>query len=245
MVVAVRVVVNLTVVVVRSKAGIRMTDAADEQKKLFDERKRLYERQRDDLSKRQISNAENLDRSILTYSGAGLALSLGFLKDFIPIARAKYSWALYGSWFFFTLAMVLVVISYVLSLKVLELELDRAGRYYLQEDEKAFTESGLWDACAKHVNHWMSAVAFAIALVLTTFFVSMNLRGANMSDSKGTKVPTFDGVTSMGMQPASKPSVDIQKGITGQPMQSITPSKPVSPAPAPQSQTDTTPVSKG
>lgn len=50
------------------------------------ERQRLYERHRDDLSKRQISNAENLDKSILTYSGAGLALSLGFLKDFIPIS---------------------------------------------------------------------------------------------------------------------------------------------------------------
>src|SRR3569832_1908841 len=62
-----------------------------------EERKRLYERHREELSKRQISNAENLDKSILTYSAAGLALSLGFLKDFIPISQAKYAWMLYGS----------------------------------------------------------------------------------------------------------------------------------------------------
>jgi hypothetical protein len=79
------------------------------------ERTRVYERTRDDLSKRQLSNAENLDKSVLTYSGAGLALSLGFLKDFIPIREAKLPWALYGSWIAFTAAMVLVVLSYVFS----------------------------------------------------------------------------------------------------------------------------------
>jgi hypothetical protein len=36
------------------------------------------ERTRDDLSKRQLSNAEKFDKSVLTYSGAGPALSSGF-----------------------------------------------------------------------------------------------------------------------------------------------------------------------
>lgn len=197
------------------------------------ERKRLYERQRDDLSKRQISNAENLDKSILTYSGAGLALSLGFLKDFIPIRQAEYAWALYSSWAFFTLAMVLVIASYVLSLKVVNLQLDRAERYYLKSEEAALDEQTCWDYCANHVNHWMSAVAFAIALIFTTFFVSVNLRGANVAGKNNvTPSMTHDGVTGMAMQKVQGPAGTVQRGLTGLPMQTVKPTTPSSPAPA-------------
>lgn len=197
------------------------------------ERKRLYERHRDDLSKRQISNAENLDKSILTYSGAGLALSLGFLKDFIPIRQAEFAWALYGSWIFFTLAMVLVIVSYVLSLRVVNLQLDRAERYYLKSEEKALSEQTRWDFCANHVNHWMSAVAFAIALIFTTFFVSVNLRGANVAGKNNvTTSPTLDGVTGMAMQKVQGSEGTVQRGLTGLPMQSVKPTAPSNPAPA-------------
>lgn len=207
-------------------------EVGESQDDQLDERKRIYEKYREDLSKRQISNAENLDKSVVTYSGAGLALSLSFLKDFIPIENARFAWALYASWACFTLAMVLVVASYVLSLKVLNLQLDRAERHYLQFDEDAATERGRWDKCADHVNHWMSAAAFAVALVLTTFFVSTNLRGANMAEKKAVRVLTRDGVTGMSMQKAFPQGGDMQKGMTGMPMQSVPPSKPTSPAPS-------------
>jgi hypothetical protein len=197
------------------------------------ERKRLYERHRDDLSKRQISNAENLDKTVLTYSGAGLALSLGFLKDFIPIRQAVFAWALYGSWIFFTLAMVFVVASYVLSLRVVRLQLDRAERYYLKLEEDALNEETWWDACADHVNHWMSAVAFVVALICTTFFVSTNLRGANVA-AKNIVTNSFaqDGVTGMAMQKVPGSAGTVQRGLTGLPMQSVKPSTPANPAPA-------------
>lgn len=211
-------------------------EVGESQEDQLEERKRIYEKYREDLSKRQISNAENLDKSVLTYSGAGLALSLSFLKDFIPIEKARFAWALYASWACFTIAMVLVVASYVLSLKVLNLQLDRAERFYLNLDEKAAKERGRWDKCADHVNHWMSAVAFAVALVLTTFFVSTNLRGANMAEKKAVRVLTQDGVTGMSMQKVLPQGGDMQKGMTGMPMQSVTPSQPANPAPAQPSQ---------
>jgi hypothetical protein len=198
-------------------------DEAQEKESEFAERKRLYERHRDDLSKREISNAENLDKSILTYSGAGLALSLGFLKDFIPIANAKLAWALYGSWGFFTLAMVLVIVSYVVSLKVIRLQLDRAERYYLSSVDSAFDECGRWDYCADHLNQWMSAAAFVVAIIFTTLFVSVNLKGANMPDKKITHSIAQDGLSGMPMQKVVSQGGNLQKGLTGQPMQSIQP----------------------
>ena len=188
------------------------------------ERKRLYERHREELSKRQISNAENLDKSILTYSAAGLALSLGFLKDFIPIAKAEIAWALYGSWFFFMLAILSVIFSYVASLKVLSLQLNRAERYYLKYEETACDELCNWDKCADHLNQWISAIAFGVAIVLTTLFVSINLKGANMAENKVIHGRTQDAVTGLSMQKIVPSTQSAQKGITGMPPQAVTPS---------------------
>jgi len=189
-----------------------------------EERKRLYERHREELSKRQISNAENLDKSILTYSAAGLALSLGFLKDFIPISQAKYAWMLYGSWAGFTFAIVTVIASYVVSLKVLRLQLVRAEQYYLKCEESACDESSGWDKCADLLNNWLSAFAFGIAIVLTTLFVSTNLKGANVAGNKVISGFTQDGVTGLSMQKMVATNQIIQRGVTGMPMQNVTPS---------------------
>src|SRR3569832_508926 len=150
-----------------------------------EERMSFYVRHREELSKRQISNAENLDKSILTYSAAGLALSMGFLKDFIQISMSKNAWLLYGSWAGFTFAIVTVIASYVVSLKVLRLLLVRAEQYYLKCEESACDESSGWDKCADLLNNWLSSFAFGIAIVLTTLFVSTNLKGANVAGNKG------------------------------------------------------------
>ncbi|VVD91607.1 hypothetical protein PHO31112_01650 [Pandoraea horticolens] len=209
------------------------------------ERTRLYERHRDDLSKRQLSNAENLDKTILTYSGAGLALSLGFLKDFVPVTGAKIPWALYGSWGGFTLAMVLVVVSYMLSLHVIDRQLDRARRYYLEGDDDALTESGWQDFCARHLNTWMSAAAFVVALSLTTIFVSANLSEVNMANSKGVRGIAQDGVTGMAMQRITPQATTEQRGITGSAMQPVTSGSSSSPAASSPPSGSTTPASKG
>ncbi|MBN3759297.1 hypothetical protein G3O01_00485 [Burkholderia sp. Ac-20365] len=202
------------------------------------ERTRVHERERDDLRKRHISNAENLDKSVLTYSGAGLALSLGFLKDFIPIREAKLSWALYGSWIALGAAMVLVIFSYVVSQIVLELQLDRAHRYYDKHEEDALDECKTIDLVAKHLNGWIYAVAFGIGLSLTILFVSVNLNGANMAN-KNEKVGNVafaqDAAIGTKMQ-------RVERGVTGGKLQPV--NQGTSKQPASQPQTGSTPQSK-
>jgi len=211
----------------QAAAAAAAESAAAAEAAAADERKRLYERYRDDLSKREISNAENHDKSILTYSATGLGLSLGLLKDFIPMARADYGWALYGSWIFFVLSMIVVIISYPISQKVIRLQLDRAKRYYLEGDEDAFNESGKWDFCADNLNRWVSPTTFIIAIVLTIFFVSTNLKGATVAERKSPLSIAQEGLTGMQMQPVAEPKQTAPKGTAGvtvQPIQSNHPS---------------------
>jgi hypothetical protein len=67
----------------------------------IEERKRLYSETRKDLLNRQLSNAENFDKAILSLSTAGLGFSLAFIKGIVPIRGATYLFLLYFSWWMF------------------------------------------------------------------------------------------------------------------------------------------------
>ncbi len=59
-----------------------------------DERKRLYSETRTDLLKRQLSNAENYDKAVLSLATGVLGFSLVLLKDIVPSTNAEGMWAL-------------------------------------------------------------------------------------------------------------------------------------------------------
>ncbi|MBU7435850.1 hypothetical protein KRI00_01045 [Paraburkholderia fungorum] len=211
---------------------MRESSGEKDAKERAKERTRIHERERDNLAKLRISNAENLDKSVLTYSGAGLGLSLGFLKDFIPIREAKLPWALYVSWIAFTVAMVLVIASYVVSQMAIEVQFERAERYYDEDgEEEVRNECTTTEKVAQHLNGWIYATAFGIGLSLTILFVSVNLNGANMANKNekgGNWAYAEDGAIGTKMQ-------RVEKGVTGGKLQPVNPATPKQPTPQPQS----------
>jgi hypothetical protein len=203
-----------------------MSDAPQE---IDPERQLIYATYRDEIAKRQLSNVENFDKSILTYASAGLAFSLGFLKDFIPVARAAQLWMLYGSWICFTTAIGLVIASYPLSQTVLKLQLDRAYRYYCENQESALGETIKYEKVTEKLAT-ASGIVFLLALILTTIFVIFNLGRSDMSTTKPTL--TQDGAIGLSMQKAPTANQNVQKGATGLPLQQVAPKAPQQPPPA-------------
>ncbi len=151
---------------------------------VVEERKKVHAELRTELFKRQLSNSENFDKAILTYSSAGLALSLGFLKDFIPITQACAAWLLFLSWVCFSSAVVITLLSFISSQQGIKRQLDINDRYYLKMDESALSEKNDF---ARYTD-WLAYTAgftFVVAIVCSTIFVSINLeRIAIMVDKK-------------------------------------------------------------
>ncbi|MFW3176907.1 hypothetical protein EX530_20205 [Xanthomonas phaseoli] len=134
-----------------------------------------------ELFKRQLSNCENFDKAILTYASGALALSLGFLKDFVPLNKAAASVLLHLSWAAFAACIVVTVASYLISQQAIKRQLKIAERYYIKREENAFSEPNL----AAHATEWCniaSGVLFCGAVVLTTIFVSLNAKVTRMSN---------------------------------------------------------------
>lgn len=98
-----------------------------------------------EIHKCEVSSSENFDKSILTMSSTGLAISIGFLKDFVLIQSATAPWMLYGSWGRFTLATCSTMVSFLASSKALSVQKNTAYRYYIDRDEAAWSAPNPWD----------------------------------------------------------------------------------------------------
>jgi hypothetical protein len=187
-----------------------------------DDAKKFYSEYIGEIRKRQISSSENFDKSILTYSSAGLALSLGFLKDFVPPSVATCQALLFSSWGLFTLATVLTIISFLISYSAQEKMLEKAERYYCQGDQSAMTEPNWLDIAITWINLF-SGAAFVVAIIFTTVFVSINLDKANVMKKPniaqdGMPSPTLAKVFNQneylnkGMNSPSMPKVPASSG---------------------------------
>jgi hypothetical protein len=166
----------------RNRPGLRQTtdtstetETADaDQFVPDDEAKKIFAAHKAEAEKRQLSSSDNFDKSILTYSSAGLAVSLAFLKDFVPISKASWASLLYTSWFLFVLATSLTIVSFLISYRAQELSISDAEEYYLNGKEEYLNKSRWHNSYIGYSNS-ISGVAFVSALALSSLFVGLNL----------------------------------------------------------------------
>jgi hypothetical protein len=179
-----------------------------------------------EIEKRRVANADNFDKAILSFSSGGLALSLTFLKDFVPIARATYVGLLYTSWALFLGAIICTLLSYLVSQRAQLRQLEISKRYNIDLDDNAFDLPNAPETWAARISRG-AALAFFLALLVTTTFVAINIeRGSIMSDSNraiakdGMPAPILQNIQQTGfqrgapvpiLQPIAQP---VQSGAT-------------------------------
>jgi hypothetical protein len=148
-----------------------------------------YDSTYDELVKKQISNSENFDRSILTLSSSALGLSLAFIKDVTPVSTARYSPLLISSWWLFGFSIVATIASFMTSQCAIRDQITASEKYYIdgEEDARKETAASKW---TEKLN-LLSGIAFIIGIVLTIVFVTLNLPSkpkANEESSKASAI---------------------------------------------------------
>lgn len=134
----------------------------------------LYVKEEEDLSKRDLSNVENLDKAILSLSSAGLGLSLVFIKNVVELSKANHVWVLYGSWLMFVLAITSTLLSYLFGQRALNKQREFNEKYYLERDEDAGQKISL-ASWVTHVLSYVSVLTYIAAVSCTALFIGLNL----------------------------------------------------------------------
>ena len=201
------------------------------------ERQRLYDRTRDDLLKRQLSNSENADRAVLTVSVFALGFALAYRGQVDELQAL--SW-LYFSWVSFVAAILCTLWSFFTSQSGIDVQLELAQRYFYEYDEDAFSSKSL----SAIVTNWLNRTAafiFSVGILSLSFTVYLNqgkdpkmaIRGFAQD---GALVPTLQKVSSdVNTRGATIPSMQPAKPQGGAPVPAM--QKPATPPPAP-SKTD-------
>ena len=112
----------------------------------------FYSRLMEDLSRRELSNSENLDRAILYTSLPILGITIGFLNTMPPKNEITCMWAFYLSAMCLVIAIVVVVASYWTSIKAkreLENLKERIIEYYIKRDKKPVSK---YNKCTEILN---------------------------------------------------------------------------------------------
>ena len=179
--------------------GMDMTD---------EERREAYEKYREELLKRQLSNDEAYDKSILSLSSAGLAITLTLYNEILPKEGVDAAFLLYTSWVLFAVAIISTIVSFQISQKGLTIQESIAEKYYIDKEEKAFDLNN-WAASVTVIINFLSGIAFITAI---SSFVALGVINFDresttheevvktMSDKKEKTVQTDEGASTPKMQ---------------------------------------------
>jgi hypothetical protein len=148
---------------------------------------KVHDKFRDELLKRQLSNTENYDKTILTLSSSGLALSLTFLKFLIPSEGAEYIWLIVTSWICFLISIIISLIAYYVSNLAISKQLIISHDYYINQNDNAFEEKNNASSWNKTLNNFVG-ISFVIAMIILVIFVTINLnqKEPTMTDKNKT-----------------------------------------------------------
>jgi len=146
---------------------------------------KAYNSFREESWKRQLSNTENFDKSILTLSSGGLVISLTFLRFLIPEEGAVHIWLISSSWVCFLISITLSLIAYRISNGAIAKQLKIAEQYYIEQDENAFDENNKYTVINRILNNIVGIIFFVAMATLVLFvIINLNSKEIKMTDKK-------------------------------------------------------------
>ena len=130
-----------------------------------------YRGERQTLNLALIEQSKAFDKAILTLSGGALGLSLIFIKDIVVNPMPWTKLLLGGSWAAFSLAILLMLVSMLISQKAIRLHLDnleelRAGTSVIEQNKSA-KYTGIINV--------VSILSFLVGVLLLASFSWQNL----------------------------------------------------------------------
>lgn len=167
----------------------------------------MYDRLRDDLMSRDLSNTENYDRAIFTVSTTFLGASIAFIKFIVPLEHASFIPLLIVSWALLFLALSSSIYAFRIGNKALALRREQAERYYIHEDLGAFNEDNASEIWNSYLNT-IAGMALILAMLMLIIFVSINISSDKSNEESNMTIKKSPSTTIRVQKSANTPAME-------------------------------------
>ena len=114
------------------------------------------------------------DKTLVTLSGGSLGLSLLVLKQIAPTPSVTSLWLLGGAWLGFSIALVIILISFLLSQNAVQRQIDILDSEYNSGTTPSKNSSNRWTWLTGKANV-LALIAFVTGVLLFASFSIANL----------------------------------------------------------------------
>jgi hypothetical protein len=143
------------------------------------------------------SSTDSYDQSLLTLSSGALGLSIGFIKDIVPLEHATWLRLLYFSWVSFGLCILITVISFQLAIATQREHLGFCWQFYIGRDTSYQDKQGKYSKWLRRCTI-VAGFLFVASLACTIIFAVGNItRFSKMTDDASATLEKGRGPVSM------------------------------------------------
>ena len=166
------------------------------EKERQDRMDKFYALAYENANRRELSNAENYDKSLLTLSSFSIGFSILVLKYVVPWNDANSLQLLFYAWGILGVSIFSSLVSYRIAIKSIRNYSKDIRDYYLNGVEDALNRKRWYDKCVFGYLDILTGVLFMLGLILIIVFVYLNIPYPSPVSSP---VSVSDGVSVMGV----------------------------------------------
>lgn len=133
-----------------------------------------FSKHREQAWKDRQSSSDEFDKNLLTFSSAGLGLSVAFIKDIVPLGHATGLRLLYSSWACFVICITATIFSFPPSIWAIDKHIGHLYRYYIEANPKFLNPKNRWSDVV-HAARVIGGIFFLAGVITSVLFVYMNL----------------------------------------------------------------------
>lgn len=135
---------------------------------------KVYFEYRNHLIETRRQSYEQFDKAIFFLSGGGLAVSLTILEAIVPLRMAQFKIFLIFTWILFTTPLLLTLLSFIVSRRALDKQLQYADDFFVKGQKNAFDKKNV-EAQVTECLNFISGTSFCIGVISLLLFVSLNI----------------------------------------------------------------------